>query len=598
MFKIRPSALVGVLFVLLWLVSSTLYAQTPQSSAASDFMEKPVSFESIDELLNEILLWPQSGNLEQKKETTLPILLKKASGLDSAALRAYFYEAMTVAYYQALGDLKGAHKMILKEIDALQEFSAPVDKLAPAYSRLMFILVDLNETEKAYETSLQLKEMLPGIEDSYVKSFSLRQLCAFYQRTRDLDDAAKTCTEAIQYNKSEDITYLMGGLYETLALVATSGKADADSILRLRRQAIRYDLINGDSLDLRVVYRNMALTFESIGQPDSAEYYFRKTFEIYNRHPYFLGWVQDQTSYGSLLLNRGKPTLVKPILDTVESVVKQHLEKHLNSLISLAKLQSRYYAYTGAYDRFREADNRADSLELLEQEEREVEVREEMMARYEADKKEAENQLLKARNKARSRDVWFLVILCSLLFLLSLLLIQRRGKDKKIHLQKMQLSQMEANAIKIRMEGLRSDLEERVKQVMVQQAHNTELKELIEELQATTDSLSVKKKASQMKRHINMRIEEDTLIEIDDKMGQLYPRLYSYLKDNIGASRRNEILSTAMYFMGYETRDIATLLQRTEKAIRSMRYRVRKKLDLTDTDDLLDFLKQKQDELN
>ena len=584
--------------LLLW-VSSTARAQASKSSAASDFLEKPVSFESIDELLNEVLLWPQSGSLDQKVENTLPKLLKRASKIDSAVLRAYFYEAMTVAYYQALGNLEGAHEMILLEIEALREFSAPVDELAPAYSRLMFILMDLNRSAEAYEVSLSLKDQLPEIQDNYVKSFVHRQLCAFYQRIRDLENAAKACREAIEYNESEGITPMMGGLYETLALVASAKDATTpDSILRLRRQAIRYDLMNGDSLDLRVVYRNMALTFEKTGQPDSVEYYFQKTFDIYDRHPYFLGWVKDQTSYGSFQLKQGNTTQVKHIIDTVKSVVDKHLSKHLNSQFSLAALQAYYYAYTGEYDLFVQADTRADSLRTEEQEEREVEAREEMMARYESEKKEAENQLLKDRHKARTRDIWFLAVLCSLLFFLLLLLFQKRGKDKKIHQQKMQLAGMEAEAIKSRMDRLKSDLEEKVKQVMVQQANNAELKELIEELQATSSSLIVKKKASQMKRHINLRIEQDTLSEVEDKMEQLYPGLYGYLKETIGASRRNEILSTAMYFMGYETRDISALLQRTEKAVRSMRYRVRKKLDLADTDDLLEFLQHKQDELN
>ncbi len=597
-FRRGASALSPVALCLLFLLPLGLHSQNSESNAVSDFLEEPVSFSSIDGLLEEILMWPQSGNLERKTETLLPKLLERAQSLDSAGLRAYFYEAMTIAYYQALGNLEQAHAMILKEIEALEEFSAPPNRQGPAYSRLMFILVDLNQTEKAYAVSLQLRAMIPHINQETVRSFLLRQLCAFYQRTGNFDPAIKACHEAISYNKSEGITALMGSLYETLALASSAKDASPDSVLKLRRQAIRYDLLNVDSLGLRVVYRNMALAFARLDLPDSAEYYFQKTFAIYRHQPYFLGWVQDQTSYGSFLLSQGDAPAVKPIIDTVEKVVNQHLKEHLNSQLSLADLQSQYYAYTGDYGRFLEASMRADSLHFIEQQEREVEAREEMMARYESEKKDAENRLLKATNRARTRDLWFLVILCFLFFFLTLLLIQRRAKDKKIHQQNIQLAQMEAEAAKTHAERLKSDLEERVRQVVVQQAHNAELKELIEELQATSDSLSVKKKASQMKRHINMRIEKDTLAEVEDKMAQLYPRLYSYLKETIGSGKRNEILSTAMYFMGYETRDIAALLQRTEKAVRNMRYRARKKLNLADTDDLLEFLRLKQQELN
>lgn len=516
--------------------------------------------------------------------------------------QAYLYETLLISGYQLLGNIPLCLHYLEKQIEALK-ISRNSSPLARAYSQKMFLLADTDSTNLAFETSLEVRKLLEKEEDPRLKGFLYRQLAAFYHRTADAGRAIKICNEGIEFILHENEVFFLGSLYETLALSKKQGNTPITEIIDIRREAIKYALLNKDTFNLRTIYRNLARSFESLEEADSAQKYFALTFEIYKRYPYFFGWVGDQVSYAEFLINQGKTEEASQIIDTLH-IIYEKAPDHSLSLTMLYNLSLKYNARTNNYEGFLESFDSWSSLLVTQYEEDKLKAREEMAAKYEAEKKEAENEILTAKNQSKRTGLWALTGALVLLIILVILIVEKRKGDRKIHQQKEGLLQLELKntllekeQINARSIELKNDLQQRIKQVIAQQMINSDLMEMIEELRSLEESPLVKKKTAQMKIKLNEQLSVQVFDEIYNKMKGLYPELLLHLKNKIGSDKEYEIISTAMYFMGYETKDIAKILQRTDKAVRNMRYRARKKLELSDHEDLIEHLNNKHSAL-
>lgn len=191
-------------------------------------------------------------------------------------------------------------------------------------------------------------------------------------------------------------------------------------------------------------------------------------------------------------------------------------------------------------------------------------------------------------------------ILAISFLLLALLFIQRRIRDRIRNEKKAELLALEAETeiqknVILASENklLEKELHSSIIEAMHNQNRNIELAEIIEELQTGAESSFVDRKTKELKRKLNEISSEEILHEIERKAIQLYPDLYDYLQENLSARNKNEILLCIMMMMNYTTEDIARLLKRSEKAVKSLRYRVRKRLLLEESDDLKAHLKSK-----
>lgn len=534
------------------------------------------------------------ANADSLRTHVFPALEKKAEG-QIEGLRAYLFETILISSYQLLGDLDLSLKYLEKQIVELKKIDK-TSSLMNAYAQKMFLLTDLAKTNEAYETSLLVRELLEKEETPHIKAFTYRQLCVFYQKIADTKRGLDICNEAVEYLNSSGETTRLGDVYETIALMHEDGETPVEEIIEIRKKAIEHAILIKDSFNLRTMYRNMARSYIALGIEDSVYKYFRLTFHIYKRHPYLFGWIIDQTSYAEYLLEQDRIEEVRDILDTLESANLNNPD-HAASIKHINRIRTLYYAWTNDFENFNRAFRTRDSILQVQFEKDQLAVREEMATKYETEKKEAQNQLLIAKNNSKKIGLLALGGLALLLIALVVQVIQRKKRDKQIYDQKQKLLSLELQKtvqekelIDARSKILRDDLQVRIKQVMEQQVINAELMELTEELRSAAESPIVRKKTAQMKTKLNEQMTMQVFEEIYDKMKELHPELLDHLKEMIGENKEYEIISTAMYFMGYETKDIAKILQRTEKAVRNMRYRVRKKLGLSDNDDFVESL--------
>ncbi len=519
----------------------------------------------------------------------------------SAGQKAQLYNLLTASSYQLTGDIATSKRFAELQIVNYRKAGNRFRELW-AFTHKMFILAEMDSTELALSAALELQRKLDSnlVPPDQHANLS-RQLCVFLHSIGEVESGLEACSKSIAHSRKHGFNHGNSVLLETLALLTETATGDIQEVIRIRREAMRSALEEPDSFNLRIIYRNLASAYNSIDQPDSASKYFKRTFELHRKQPYFFGWLADQEVYAYFLIDQGKMDMAGKAIDSLGYHVVDN-DGRQRDYYTLREYFAVVSHDVAAYQKW---SLKLDSIITRMNDEEKLEAREELKVKYETEKKEAENLLLKAKSKARFVQVIALLVLATFLLFIVLLIIQRRKRDRQLFAQNQRLKELELKQereekqrITRRNKALKEDLGQRIKQVIEQQFINAELMEIVEELRTTNESPVVRKKASQMKVHLNKSIQKQAFENIYTKMSELYPLLLKYLSRKLGADKEPEIVSSAMYFLGYETSLIARALNRTEKAIRNMRSRVRQKLGMEKEDDFIEYLRRVNAKLN
>ncbi len=528
-------------------------------------------------------------------------LLEKQYEDRPAGEKAFLYNRLTAAAYQLTGNARESSRLADQQIKYYHKAGNLFYELW-AFTHKMFILADLDSVNLAFKASIELQKKLDTYNLRPAEYADLyRQLCVFYQNIGEVDHGLNFCNQAIEHSRKHDFKQGNAVLYETLALLTESKTGDEEQVIALRRKAINEARVEPDSFVLRVIYRNLARSFARIDLPDSARKYFDLTFELYETHPYLFGWFTDQISYAEFLIEQNELEKAHTIIQALDS----NLTDHVPTLYNYYSLKELHAVSTHNVPDYLLWSARYDSISEWENEETRLKAREEMATRYQTEKKEAENQLLGARSRSRLVQILALLGLVILLMVIMILIIQRRKRERDLHKKDQRLKELELERereekirISEKSDELKKDLGQRIKQVVEQQVINAELMEMVEELRTTNESPLVRKKAAQMKAHLIKSIQGQIFENIYTKMLELYPQLLKYLSEELGPDKEAELVSAAMYFLGYESAVIAKVLNRSEKAIRNMRHRVRQKLGMESNDEFVEYLHRVNTRLN
>lgn len=123
--------------------------------------------------------------------------------------------------------------------------------------------------------------------------------------------------------------------------------------------------------------------------------------------------------------------------------------------------------------------------------------------------------------------------------------------------------------------------------------HEVQKKELIayiEELKAIQGSFEVRNKTNQIHRIFADQKTDDISRKVESTARVLYPELIEKMEIRYPELNRLELQYCMMLVLGYNLDEVMSVLGRSEKAIKSLRYRIRKKLSLDDSQSLTKFI--------
>jgi len=491
--------------------------------------------------------------------------------------------------------------------------------------------IELGDNDNAEKSFLEGITLSLEMHELTLRQKFLLNLGMVQQTRGDYTAALKTFTEGVkEAEKSGDEETLATALEDMAVTLKYTGEI---------REAISY--INR-SLEIRKKRKqtreyakglqNLGVYYRNLENNDSALVAYRKAYTIFSDLKDSLNLVRVRYNIGIILKNQGKYAeaeaemihilqfcrekniidgqtftysalasvyeqtgRLKQALLTIDSAIRLSQEKHLTDNMTLFltrrhEILAKLGNYSEAYAVALETGALSDSLLSIDKQ-REIAS---LKTRFETERKESENILLKKDLEVQRSKLWILrlgLILGSLLFMIVLAIFYLRQK----HLKKQKMMENRLHEQQIGQLEVQSKLKEQelVFQTLVRVDLTHLNRSVREKLSPFKLRLSRKKDQEEFEHilgEITRDASKDPMSEFDLLFRQLHGSFYEKLLRRCPEISKTELQVCALIRLNLSTKDIARLVNITVSTIETTRYHIRKKLELEPGDNLTSFL--------
>ena len=434
---------------------------------------------------------------------------------------------------------------------------------------------------------------------------NLTALGELYYRSKQSKLAKKQYDEAlVHYNhiRSEsgkaEIYGRLGHLYE-------KGQR-YDSAFYFQRKAL--SLFEKQHLPEQAakIYENIGSIYEDQEVYDSAYFYFNKAYLLNKKYGHDRAQVEVLNNLGDVLRKTGR--------------FREGLRYSFQA-IHMAEKVGHYYQFSGAYNDVAKAYNflnKNDSaffyLTLSRNYQADIYSEEGnkqlalLQTLYETDKKDSEIEKLMQAHRA---DLFFAIALgigVLLVLLITLLIISRQrlkirneqklhARSKEVFETQNQLMEAELKNNQLAEENLKQQLELKTKELSSYTLHVIRKNQLLEDLHAKLDSMLKEEKRDQ-KKQIKQLSDQISLSLKDDRhwdefrgiFEQVHQSFFDRLQKQCDSLTSNDLRFIALLKMNLTNADITTLLGISQDSLRVLRHRLRKKMNLQQSDNLSAYI--------
>ena len=320
-----------------------------------------------------------------------------------------YYLDSAIHYFQkALG--------IRKRIKDNQGTLKSISNIAAIY----FMQSDFKNSLNFYKEGLKLESDLGYAEGEYIDLNNMALAFSYLK----LYDKSLGC-----YRKSEKMSQKSPKHYYTIYSgigMIYKEKKLFDSALYYSKKALEIAIERGDSIDLAYSYSDLGLIYHDLKDYTTSRTYFNKALHMSlltnEKHIELASWANIAAYF-----------IETKQADSADSYIEKTiaLQKELNiqsDREDLSRLFAEYYYhkkdYIKSHDYFEQYDHYKDSLYQVEASARLIEFQE----KFDAEKKEKENQLLQIENKSfkTSRNYLAAILLISLLGIIIIFIAYRK----------------------------------------------------------------------------------------------------------------------------------------------------------------------------
>ena len=523
------------------------------------------------------------------------------------------------------------------------------------YARYEFEIVakigEIYKNKQDYTTSkkyfLKAYEIASKSQNSTFQSETLLELGRISRKLGNYDQALQYDLEALAIIEKEGKQKLYGLVCNYIGIDHYRYHNYEEAILYFNR-SIKARKERGDSIGIADCYNNLGMVYDDQGELDKAFATYQKALSIYDNLNELDGIAASYNNMAGIYYQKNDFPKVIEYMSKVLDIRRKDGDKELLSF-SLLNTASLYYAikdieksielnleglqlakevkaksqkrraYKGLSDAYLFMENYKKALEyrlLYEKvkdsifEENKTKAIAEMHTKYETEKKEIENQLLKTENEKKTRYQIFLVSISAVLIALVLLLvyylrlrshslkqqkelsqIKLTKKEQEIkHLQDMVVAEKQIN--QLQKENYEAALEHKNKQLMTSTACIVNKNEVLGKLKVEIKAMkSDFKEKSEVLRFINNNIDMDTdwnKFKMDFEAA--HPGFFDRLNASFPGLSDTYQKIAAFLRIGLSSQEIADMLFVSIASVNKNRQRLRKKLGLEANADLTQFL--------
>ncbi|MEO6523045.1 MAG: tetratricopeptide repeat protein [Mucilaginibacter sp.] len=446
------------------------------------------------------------------------------------------------------------------------------------YPRALQLYQEILKSKAANPNDILSTNMNIGIIYYYESNFATA--ISYYDKALYLVDKRKL-------EKDKKKTNLEGKLYNNLGIIYEVLKK-FDKADLFYSKALDMSKQSNDQNSTAHVLINWGRLYSAQGKSDLTLRFYLQALNIRKKTNNNLGLTQCYISLGAFYFEQLKD------YRTAETYLKQAiaLGQHNGSWINvhlaseyLYKLYNQQAKYKEAFDALKLSKQVSDSLFNAQKTNKITELE----TQFQIDLKQKELEA-----KERERDLYYVLVAIGLgfsLVLVSLLFYLQRNKVKNSLLEQAHLRMEKSN--------LEKDIELKNKELTTNILYLMQKNELIEDIceklvEIKGDVGEDSKQAVQkVIIHLQSNLSPELLQEFEVRFKQVHEAFFDALKKQFPSISPGERRLCAFLKLNMTTKEIATVTHQNIKSIEIARARLRKKLNLTGTDqNLINFLSQ------
>jgi len=350
------------------------------------------------------------------------------------------------------------------------------------------------------------------------------------------------------------------------------------------------------------IYENLGSIHEDLAQYDSAYVHFKRSLELYEEDHNTIGSIEVVNNLGDILRKTGKYE---------ESLIQSHrafaLAKQTGNIYQLAASSKDLGKTYGLMNRMDSAYHYAElsrkySLEIYSKEEGNQTAFLQIL--YDIDKKSDEIERLnniKEMNRIIAIAVTTVMILVVMLGYVVFSRQRLKIKDQQALAKQKEaqheLMQLELKNQQLEEESLKQQLEIKGKELSGHTLNLIKNQQLLENLRSTLEMMVKEDKRDQKKQMQQIILQmnesfnhEQHWREFIAAFEQVHQRFFDHLKQYSNELTKADIRLITLLKVNLDSADIATLLGISTDSLRVSRYRLRKKLNIPQGDNLTAFI--------
>ncbi|GCC50654.1 two-component sensor histidine kinase [Chryseotalea sanaruensis] len=309
----------------------------------------------------------------------------------------------------------------------------------------------------AYLKSLSISE---DMKDSVGMANAFNSMAFVYKAQKDNKMAMSYFEKALAIRKTLGLKEAVAGTINNIGLIYLNTK----DFLKARENFIESAAVLDTNIHKRefaMIYNNLGITFENVGDHKQAHQYYLKSLKIKQERNDKSGIASSYGNIGANLEKAGKYGEAIPYSQLSYKLAKEigSLEMMVTATLNLSRCYKKQGNFKQAVEQLDYLGKLEDSLYRKDKSEQIAE----MMARYEAEKKEKENELLRSENlikevQARNNLYGFSMMALLSLFVIIFSIMLWRRNERKARVNKVLTDYAE------RIEHTNKELEESIKE--------------------------------------------------------------------------------------------------------------------------------------
>ena len=376
--------------------------------------------------------------------------------------------------------------------------------------------------------------------------------------------------------------------------------------LSFQKQAIQHFTQINNQTGIAKIYENLGSIFEDLSRYDSAKYYFSKSLTINDEQHDEVAKIEVLNNIGDILRKTGKPQ--EGLIYSIKALnlAKKYHEKYQEA--SAYRDLARTYNLLGRNDSayFYLDISRKMTLDIYsDQNNQKIAM---MQVIYDITKKNNEIERLNNDSKTNKIIGFAAAIVMLLLAILGGVIINKQRmyiqNERSVSEQKQKVFEKEQELVQVALrnrqleeEQLKQELEIKSRELTTHTLHIIQKNQVLEKLYQRLEEISKDDRKNTQKNIQKIMLEIQDNFNHDqhwDEFRQIFEQVHGTFLEKVKASSENltanDLRLIALLKMNLKSSEIASLLGISQDSLRVVRYRLRKKLNMEQGDNLASFM--------